>query len=139
MPLAAYGRSLCAPIQGMVDGYCDAIIIMPSTVMDRYRQSHEWFYCYLGHTQHFPQESPQEKLVRQRNEAERKAANATKREEWAKNDLKHEKNRSRALKGVVTRTKNRVKNGLCPCCNRTFTNLAKHMPGQHPEYGAPKE
>ncbi len=26
----------------------------------------------------------------------------------------------------------RVKVGVCPCCNRTFTNLARHMKTKHP-------
>ena len=42
-----------------------------------------------------------------------------------------------ALRGVVTRTKNRVGNGVCPCCNRTFANLMRHMHDQHPGYTAP--
>lgn len=29
--------------------------------------------------------------------------------------------------------RNRVKNGVCPCCNRTFQNLLKHMRTKHPE------
>lgn len=28
----------------------------------------------------------------------------------------------------------RTKNGVCPCCNRTFKHLMAHMKGQHPEY-----
>lgn len=24
--------------------------------------------------------------------------------------------------------------GVCPCCNRTFKNLARHMAGQHPGF-----
>lgn len=27
----------------------------------------------------------------------------------------------------------RVKNGVCPCCNRTFQNLMRHMKSKHPE------
>jgi hypothetical protein len=27
-----------------------------------------------------------------------------------------------------------VANGVCPCCNRTFQNLARHMAGKHPDY-----
>jgi hypothetical protein len=41
-----------------------------------------------------------------------------------------------ALKGVVTKKKkqlDRVKNGVCPCCNRHFKNLERHMKSQHPE------
>lgn len=44
-----------------------------------------------------------------------------------------------AQKGVTTRIKNRVKNGVCPCCNRTFANLAAHMKGQHPDYANHKD
>jgi len=49
-------------------------------------------------------------------------------------------NLSRAYyKGCVTKIKNRVKNGVCPCCNRHFVNLERHMHGQHPEYVERKE
>lgn len=36
----------------------------------------------------------------------------------------------RALK----RHKTRSKNGVCPCCNRTFKQLALHMANKHPEF-----
>ena len=39
-----------------------------------------------------------------------------------------------ATKGHMTRLKKRVVAGVCPCCNKTFQDLAKHMKGQHPEY-----
>lgn len=37
-------------------------------------------------------------------------------------------------KAAKTRIKNRIARGVCPCCNRTFVNLAKHMASQHPSY-----
>lgn len=39
-----------------------------------------------------------------------------------------------AQKGVTTRIKNRVHNGVCPCCKRHFANLERHMQNQHPEF-----
>jgi len=39
-----------------------------------------------------------------------------------------------AQKGVTTRLKNRIKNGVCPCCNRHFKNLHRHMKNQHPDF-----
>lgn len=43
-------------------------------------------------------------------------------------------------KGVVTRTRNRIANGVCPCCDRSFTNLQRHMASKHPDYAhAPAE
>ena len=41
------------------------------------------------------------------------------------------------LKGTKTRltnVKKRVANGVCPCCNRTFVNLQRHMHTKHPDY-----
>jgi hypothetical protein len=56
---------------------------------------------------------------------------STRNREWAE----REQRRAIALKGVVTRTKRRIAHGICPCCKRTFANLANHMKGQHPSYG----
>lgn len=39
-----------------------------------------------------------------------------------------------ATKGVVTRTKRRIANGVCPCCKRSFANVKAHMDSQHPDY-----
>lgn len=44
--------------------------------------------------------------------------------------------RRRAMKGVHTRVCNRIKHGVCVCCNRTFANLAAHMKTQHPAFKA---
>ena len=41
-----------------------------------------------------------------------------------------------ATRGVVTRIKNRVGHGVCPCCNRSFGNVARHMADQHPNWAA---
>lgn len=41
-----------------------------------------------------------------------------------------------AYKGVATKLRKRAAAGVCPCCNRTFKQLARHMERQHPEYVA---
>jgi len=48
----------------------------------------------------------------------------------------HTKRRLSATQGVVTKTKKRVGGGACPCCNRFFPKLRKHMKSKHPEYAA---
>lgn len=48
--------------------------------------------------------------------------------------LENAKHQIRAQKAAKTRLKNRIKNGVCPCCNRTFKDLARHMGSQHPGY-----
>lgn len=39
-----------------------------------------------------------------------------------------------ATKGVVTRMKRRASVGTCPCCQRTFKQLAVHMKIKHPNF-----
>lgn len=45
-------------------------------------------------------------------------------------------------KAQVTRSyekmRGRIKNGVCPCCNRTFQNLLSHMRTEHPDFGSEK-
>lgn len=39
-----------------------------------------------------------------------------------------------AQKAAKTRLRNRIKNGVCPCCTRSFSNLQQHMKTEHPEF-----
>lgn len=59
--------------------------------------------------------------------------------DWQKKQRQATERQLSAQRGVTTRIKNRVKNGVCPCCNRHFENLERHMKGQHPEYAATAE
>lgn len=43
-------------------------------------------------------------------------------------------NSLRTTKGVVTKIKQRVGKGVCPCCNRSFRDLQRHMNSKHPDY-----
>lgn len=43
-----------------------------------------------------------------------------------------------AKKGTITKLKKRAANGVCPCCTRTFANMARHMASKHPGFGAPE-
>ena len=54
--------------------------------------------------------------------------------EQAEEEARQQKRFTAAARGQVTKLKNRVGRGVCPCCNRTFQNLADHMAGQHPDW-----
>jgi hypothetical protein len=97
------------------------------------------FYCPNGHPQHYTGESLATKAARLEKELEA----ARQDEQWWKQranknaaDLKVTKSQLRGTKAALTRTKKRVANGVCPCCNRSFTNLQRHMSTKHPEYVA---
>lgn len=53
-------------------------------------------------------------------------------------DLREQRDAERrslaATKGHLTRQRKRAAAGTCPCCNRTFKQLADHMAKKHPDY-----
>lgn len=87
------------------------------------RKPGEAFFCISGHSQHFTGKSEKEL----REEAEKKFA----QERMAR--LRAERLREEDQK-KLKRIKTRVANGVCPCCNRTFQNLHRHMNTKHPDY-----
>lgn len=89
------------------------------------------FYCPNGHQQHFT-ESTRDKL----RKAEERLAEERRRTKAARDLLEHEERSHAATRGHLTRHKKRVSAGVCPCCNRTFQQLARHMKTKHPEYVA---
>lgn len=86
------------------------------------------FYCPNGHVMSYRKSESdllKEKLASAQREAQRYQHDAIKAE-------------SEKLKVVsqYKRIRDRVMNGVCPCCNRTFQNLANHMKTQHPDFGS---
>lgn len=85
------------------------------------------FYCNRGHVQGFYGNSYKEKLAN----AERDAAAERARHDQTKAALAEaEKKRDRLAR--------RLKAGVCPCCKRTFKQLARHMEHKHPGYAKPE-
>lgn len=71
--------------------------------------------------------------------AKQKNSTAYQREEkerylQQRNTLERSRN---GMKGVLIREQKklaRVRRGVCPCCNRHFKNVQRHMDSQHPNY-----
>lgn len=81
-------------------------------------------YCPLGHT-HIPIGKGEAQKERERVEARAQAI---------QDQLDSEKRAHAASKGQLTKAKKRIGKGVCPCCNRHFTNVERHMSTQHPDY-----
>lgn len=101
-------------------GECDVEFGMPRYLYDARRiDRHNWF-CPVGHCRHFTEKSEVEKLREQLADAQARAIHA--------NDQKH------AALAQVRRAAKRAAAGVCPCCTRSFTNMARHMKTKHPDY-----
>jgi len=93
------------------------------------------FYCPYGHGQFFVAgETEAEKLRRELDATRENLKWTQERLTATRSDRDHEQRRRRAVAGQLTRVKKRVSNGVCPCCTRTFTNMARHMKTKHPEF-----
>ncbi len=108
---------------------CGILFAITQELEERRRGDGKSFYCPNGHSMSY-HGSTSEKLKKERD----RSANLVARldQERARRDAAE---RSRAaVKGQLTKVKKRVANGVCPCCNRSFSDLADHMATKHPDY-----
>lgn len=94
------------------------------------------FYCpnghkiwYIGKSDADVQRERAESLARQLEAADRRTREQREAKEAAER-------RAAAARGQVTKIKKRASAGTCPCCTRTFANMAEHMKREHPEFVA---
>jgi hypothetical protein len=97
------------------------------------REDHALFYCPNGHGQSYQGETPKERELRQ---AKADKDWYSRRNDELRLEAEQSNRRAAAARGQVTRIKKRVSKGVCPCCNRHFADLHRHMQGQHPEWQA---
>lgn len=117
---------------------CGDEIWMSKSKMDWFREdARRYFHCVSGHPQHFSNSSNDlDKLRRERDRLKQNKAYLEDRATNAEKMAKAEKRKASARKGQITRMKNRAAAGVCPCCNRSFENLKRHMSSQHPKFTA---
>lgn len=99
---------------------------MPRSLAVTLRETGGTFYCPKGHALRFG-ESEIDKM-------KRKLEAANQRREWAEKNAATARKAEAIARGKLRAQTERVKNGVCPCCNRTFQNLMRHMQTKHPEW-----
>jgi RNase P subunit RPR2 len=86
------------------------------------------FFCPKGHSQHYTGESDAQRYKRMLEEANKKNTDLAGRVHGAETARGiAEKKAKRLLK--------RIRAGVCPHCQRTFSQLARHIESKHPERG----
>ena len=103
---------------------CGCLIGMSEDMYNRRLTDHQDFWCPKGHQQHFVGESEEEKAKRLLREEQNRHQRTLSRV----NEVERERDR----------LKKRVKAGVCPCCKRTFRQLALHIKHKHPAYAVDK-
>ena len=108
----------------VVEDCCNCFIpfAMTSEFEARRRKDKATFYCPNGHPQHYLGKSDEQKL----REAQQQLASANE-------DARIQAARASKAEAEAARLKKRASGGVCPCCNRSFVQLARHMKTKHPD------
>lgn len=102
--------------------WCGIAVAIPSNLNRVAHDEGKSVYCPLGHTFVYND------TYKERFEKEKRRAKAAR-------ELLHAEERSHAsTRGHLTRVKKRAAAGVCPCCHRTFQQLARHMKNKHPGF-----
>lgn len=107
---------------------CGMLFAMPADVQRRRREDHKSFFCPAGHGQHYTGPTEADKLRRE-VEREREVREAAETRAG-----KAEQNLAQVAR-AHRKMRERVMNGVCPCCNRSFGNLREHMKTEHADFG----
>lgn len=113
---------------------CNLEFGMPRHLYDRRREDRKNWYCPAGHVRHFIGKSPLQQAEEELRVAREATAYWGRLEQQRTRELQASRRQAAAARGQVTRIKRRVSKGVCPCCNRTFVDLGRHMEGQHPDW-----
>lgn len=123
----SYSYADTVTLETIACGGCGITYAVPAEWRAARIQDHKTFHCPNGCQRHYPGKTEAEKLREQLERAEGRITHL--RDQYNAADRS-----ARAYKGQVTQLRKRVSNGVCPCCRRSFANLARHMSGQHPDY-----
>jgi hypothetical protein len=131
-----------ATLETVTCGCCGILHAIPQEIEQESRRNGRSWYCPNGHYIGYSDTEVkrlQAELDKQKIQLSQKEADAR---FWRDRNAALEEDKERAerslaaTKGVVTKLRKRVGQGVCPCCNRTFSALARHMKTKHPGYHA---
>lgn len=104
------------------DCTCGVIFAMPRDLEKRRRADGKPFWCPNGHELVFT-ETDRDRLEK-----------AKVRETALRDQLDASIREAEQVRQALLRDRQRFANGVCPCCNRSFENVRRHMASQHPDY-----
>lgn len=120
---------------------CFMTFAVPDDFRARRRSDKASFFCPSGHSQSYQGESDADavrRLEREKLEIERdRNQRIVRYEQWLDQVREENKVVTKQLsstRGQLTKARRRIANGVCPCCNRSFEQLARHMATQHPDF-----
>ena len=109
-------------------GTCGVWHAFPETIYDHCRREGGFWHCPNGHSRGWKDGADNTELQQLRRERDRLKQDAAR----LNDDLAEQARRAAAAEKKVIQIRKRAAAGLCPCCNRTFSNVQRHMQTKHP-------
>lgn len=113
-------------------GVCSCTYAVPQVMRDHFYENGGFWRCPNGHSWGYAEgaktkAAEEARIRRERDRLQQENARLAEEAEQAERErLKAER--------ALARHKKRAAAGTCPCCNRTFANMARHMRDQHPDF-----
>ena len=109
-------------------GGCGVMHTVPQTKYDScYREGGFW-HCPNGCSRGWQHGADKQKIDNLRRERDRLKQDTARLHD----EIAAEKQRVADAERKAAQVKRRALAGVCPCCNRTFTNMQRHMKSKHP-------
>jgi len=108
---------------------CGVDFAIPEDMIKSFRRSGGFYHCPNGHPQGWEKGAEHTRI----KELERELEQERERKRLAlarENEAKAQLTKAEAK---IEKQKKRTRAGVCPCCDRTFSQLARHMATKHPE------
>lgn len=111
-------------------GECGITFAVPETWRKHRQHTGETWYCPNGHSRVY-REPDIKRLERELAAANERIASERARRLSTQDQLEATERSRAAVKGQLTKVKNRIQKGVCPHCNRHFQNVERHMASKH--------
>jgi hypothetical protein len=108
-------------------GTCAVWHTVPEIIYDTYVREGGFWSCPNGHKRGFrkgTEEVERDKIRRERDQLKQDAARLNE-------ELATERKRAEDAERKTVQMRRRAAAGVCPCCNRTFLNVQRHMKTKH--------
>ena len=114
---------------------CGILHGVPEDLKDRRVAGGGWIYCPNGHSWHFIETE----VDKQRKRADSLAAQLGRSEtaqRAARDQAQAAERSAAAYRGVATKMRNKIANGVCPVpnCRRHFTDVQAHIASKHRDW-----
>lgn len=105
--------------------------MLPEGLLENRRYDKKPWYCPNGHEWSF-QEGEFDRVRRERDQLKQETARLEDERRMALATANEQAEQRKKAERELKRVRARFDGGVCPCCNRTFQNVARHMKSKHP-------